>query len=237
MSVARRAVHHSTVNDRGEAAYFHAKKGWSKCATRVCRSSRHTSRNWYRKAAVGAAIQVPPTGIRSTGCSAPRTWFRSGASGRRNSVSGMRWSLATSDLQCAREHVHRRGRRCDHGLQADSWDYSFPFDPRFGVSGRSVPRQAATRKKPSRCRWLHWICVTTLLLHVVACVVFGQGFSRRAGCQLQRRYEVRRCRRALGAIDDARRDGRNSRGIEIRVGAVWICRHSPWRPFEPRDRA
>jgi DNA polymerase-3 subunit epsilon len=51
------------------AGHFQAKAGCSKCATRVLRPRMHSSRNWYRIAAVGAAIQLLPTGMRSTGCS------------------------------------------------------------------------------------------------------------------------------------------------------------------------
>ena len=59
----------SAVSPGDAVNYFQAKCGCSKCATRVGRPHRHSSRNWYSTAAVGAAIQLSPTGMRSTGCS------------------------------------------------------------------------------------------------------------------------------------------------------------------------
>jgi hypothetical protein len=45
---------------------------------------------------VGAAIELSPTGMRSTGCALSSRCSSSGASSRRNSAAAMRWMLATS---------------------------------------------------------------------------------------------------------------------------------------------
>ena len=75
-----------------------------------------TSRNWNSIAAVGAAIQLSPTGIRSTGRSLSGMSSSTGASARMNSSIGMRWIDSTSvgiSMQFAVRagpHHHRRDR-------------------------------------------------------------------------------------------------------------------------------
>ncbi len=83
--------------------HFRAKSGCSKCATRVSRAARQTSRNWYRIAAVGAATQCFPKGMRNTGCSLSSIGSRRGASSRISSLKGTRWMLATSAALGKRE--------------------------------------------------------------------------------------------------------------------------------------
>ena len=67
------------------------------------------TRSGYAITPVGAAIQLSPTGIFSTGCSLPASGSRMGASARKNSVTGMRWMLATSaglGLSCRASPAH-----------------------------------------------------------------------------------------------------------------------------------
>ena len=105
----------------------------------TCR--RQTSRNWYSKAAVGAAIQLSPTGMRSTGCGwSPCSSI--GASARRNSLQ--RNAVDGRHLVGVGDHGARR-----IGPHHDRRDDETRAGRRSRRAGRA-PRPAAAAGRPPR---------------------------------------------------------------------------------------